>query len=118
MAPRPPAPDEGMTFTDEYGDYITVAPNGDGKILISVGTPDPNEPDRMVAVPAVDLIPLFTATVKASGRAPEDLRKTAIRQGLVRPRITEPVKPNRQARRAKAREQARSQTTHSLFSKG
>lgn len=118
MSPRPLPPSEGVTFTDSYGDYINVAPNGDGKVLISVGTPDPTEPDRMVALPAVDLIPLFSAAVKASGKSPEDLRKTAIRQGLVRQRVTEPVKPNRQSRRAQARKQSGSTSNYSLFSKG
>lgn len=104
MSPRALPPDEGVTFVDRYGDHINIAPNGDGDVLISIGTPDPNEPDRMVAVPAVDLIPLFTSAVKASGQTPEKLRSTAIRQGLVRPRVTQPVKPTRQARRAQARE--------------
>lgn len=103
MAPRALPPGEGVTFVDRYGDHVNIAPNGDGDVLISIGTPDPNEPDRMVAVPAVDLIPLFTSAVKASGQTPEKLRSTAIRQGLVKPRVTQPVKPTRQARRAQKR---------------
>lgn len=94
---------EEHSITDRFGDTIAVSTSYGGYVLISISGKG-DEPDRMVEIPAIDIIPLFTAAVKATGMTPNQLRQKALKEKIVDVRT---IPQNRQARRKAAREQLR-----------
>lgn len=75
LAKSAPGP-EVFRFIDSSGDALTVAANGRGEILFGVNA-------QFCAVPATELIPLFTQAVRATGLTPEQLKMVAQAEGLV-----------------------------------
>ena len=75
LARSTPGP-EVFRFTDSSGDELSVAANGRGEILFGVNS-------QFCAVPATELIPLFTQAVRATGLSPEQLAAVARAEGLV-----------------------------------
>lgn len=84
LARSTPGP-EVFRFTDQTGDSLSVAANGRGEILFGVN-------HQFCAVPATELIPLFTQAVRATGLSPEQLAAVAQAEGLV---VSRPQQPAR-----------------------
>lgn len=85
LARSTPGP-EVFRFTDSQGDALSVAANGRGEILFGVN-------HQFCAVPATEIIPLFTQAVHATGLSPEQLVAVARAEGLVvtRPQTRSPL---------------------------
>lgn len=85
LARSAPGP-EVFRFTDQTGDALSVAANGRGEILFGVN-------NQFCAIPATELIPLFTQAVRATGLSPEQLAAVARAEGLVvtRPQTRSPL---------------------------
>lgn len=75
LAKSAPGP-EVFRFIDSHGDVLTVAANGRGEVLFGINA-------HFCAVPATELIPLFTQAVRTTGLTPEQLKMVAQAEGLV-----------------------------------
>lgn len=94
-------PENIYSFTDKFGDTLNVIPDGEGGILFEIEHAGETVSVNMGAdvVPA-QIMAMFRYAVDSTGMRPHELKKKAIKGGVLR----STAKPNRaERRRAKAK---------------
>lgn len=102
-----PAPSEPVIFKDKYGAEMHIAPAGGGRVLFEI-----HDGDDVGAfeIDGLDIIPIFTDAVKATGLSAHQLRSEALASKLVKP----PDHESRQARRDWARKEKKYQKKNAV----
>lgn len=104
-----PDPSEPVIFKDKYGAELHIAPAGGGRVLFEIH--DKNTGDvGTFEVDGLDIIPIFTDAVKATGLSAHQLRTEALASKLVKP----PERESRQARRDWARKEKKYQKKNAI----
>lgn len=93
-----PPPSAPVVFKDKYGAEMHIASAGGGRVLFEIHD---GEDVGTFEIDALDIIPIFTDAVKATGLSAHQLRSEALASKLVKP----PEHESRQARRDWARKE-------------
>lgn len=95
-----PSPSAPVVFKDKYGAEMHIAPAGQGRVLFEIHDGDDV---GTFEIDGLDIIPIFTNAVKATGLSAHQLRQEAISSKLVKP----PEQETRQSRRHWARQETK-----------